>query len=122
MKAKQITIDEIDSFANVRGVKSEKEPPPVLESKIKEGLQKILGESGNFQDWGGEPNDLFSTNLHLKLSNARKTVAFGLKGRGTEGILNPKKMGKRGDQIQRIFKSPADVFLVQYWDKLTKAF
>jgi len=120
-KAKQITVDEIDTFAKIRGVKADKETTPIYENKIKEGLQKILGEPGNFQDWGGEPNDLFSTNLQLKLSGVRKNVAFGLKGRGTQGILNPKKMGKRGDQIQRLFKSPADIFLVQYWGQIDES-
>jgi hypothetical protein len=27
-------------------------------------------------------------------------------------------MGKDGDQIQRLFRAPADVFLVQYWGQI----
>jgi len=120
-RAEQITIDDIDSFAKVRDIVIGQKAVPVYEEKIKDGLQKILGEVGTFQDWGGEPNDLFSTNLQLKLKGDRKNVAFGLKGKGTSGILTPKKMGKRGDQIQRLFKSPADVFLIQYWGQIDES-
>ena len=27
-------------------------------------------------------------------------------------------MGKNGDQIQRLFRCPADVFIVQYWREI----
>jgi hypothetical protein len=118
-RAKQLTIDGIDSFAKVRGIVVEDEPRPVYERKIKESLLKILREEGSFQDWGGETDDLFST--RLVLNGERKNVAFGLKGCGTSGKLTPKKMGKNGDQIQRLFNSPADVFLVQYWGQIDES-
>lgn len=86
--------------------------PPIEERKFKDGLKKILDEQGTFQDWGGETDDLFST--RLVLNKERRSVAFGLKGKGTSGILTPKKMGKRADQIQRLFRAQADVFIVQY--------
>ena len=34
------------------------------------------------------------------------------------GTLTPNKMGKNGDQIQRLFESPAEVFILQYWNKI----
>jgi hypothetical protein len=34
------------------------------------------------------------------------------------GKLTPGKMGKNGDQIQRLMKCPADVFIVQYWAEI----
>jgi hypothetical protein len=37
-----------------------------------------------------------------------------LKGPAKTGPLVPGKMGKNGDQIQRLFTSPAQVFFVQY--------
>ena len=116
---KQLTIDDIDSFAKVRGYSSRKNAIPIEEKMFKEGLQKILQEQGTFQDWGGEFDDLFST--RLLLNGERKNVAFGLKGKGTGGILTPKKMGERGDQIQRLFRAPADVFLVQYWGQIDES-
>lgn len=117
--AKQITIDNIDSFAKVLGLKPNQNLLPIDEKKFKEGLQKVLDEQGIFEDWGGESDDLFSTRLIM--GGERKNVAFGLKGKGTTGILTPKKMGKRGDQVQRLFRAPADVFLVQYWGQIDES-
>jgi len=117
--AKQITIDNIDSFAKAQSLTPNQNLLPIDEKKFKEGLQKILGEQGTFQDWGGESDDLFST--RLMMDRERKNVAFGLKGKGTTGILTPKKMGKRGDQVQRLFRAPADVFLVQYWGQIDES-
>jgi hypothetical protein len=116
----QITIDDIDSFQSVKGVKlaPESKNEPILEELFQQGLQKILGETGEFHDWGGEGDDLFSS--RLVINGKRLTVAFALKGRGTKGKLTPKKLGKNGDQIQSLFRSPADVYLVQYWDQIDK--
>jgi hypothetical protein len=109
-----ITIDSIDSFSKVEGVS------PVVgggaasmsEDQFKAGLNAIIGETGRFTDWGGEQNDIFTT--QLRVAGKRRRAALALKGPGKRGVLRPKDMGKNGDQIQRLFKSPADVFLVQY--------
>lgn len=116
-----LSIDEIDSFNRVTTVQlaPDMKNVPILEETFKRGLQKILDEQGRFKDWGGETDDLFSTRLILK--GRRMNVAFGLKGRGTRGKLTPKKMGKQGDQIQRLFRAPADVFLVQYWNQIDES-
>jgi hypothetical protein len=119
--ARQLTIDDIDSFSKVRSVA---EPPsdvtiPIEEDWFKRGLKLVLGEQGDFQDWGGETDDLFSTRLVVR--GERKSVAFGLKGKGTTGILTPKKMGKRGDQIQRLFRTSAEAFIVQYWGQVDES-
>ena len=111
---KQITIDDIDSFAKVRNVPHSQEIKPLLEKMVKQGIQHIVGEPGVFQDWGGEMDDLFSTRPFI--GKERKAVAIALKGQATKGILTPKKMGTNGDQIQRLFRAPAEVFLVQYWN------
>jgi hypothetical protein len=119
--AKHITIDDIDSFGKVAEVRlaPETENAPILEKTFKAGLQNILGEEGKFNDWGGEGDDLFSSRLIFK--GKRVTVAFGLKGRGTKGKLTPKKLGKQGDQIQRLFRAPADIFLIQYWGQIDES-
>ncbi|MFI5449450.1 MAG: hypothetical protein ACHQ03_06780 [Candidatus Bathyarchaeia archaeon] len=117
--ARQITIDDIESFAKVRGEVSSDKYHPIDEKLFKLGLQKILREEGTFQDWGGEGDDLYST--RMLISGHRMAVAFGLKGKGTRGILYPKKMGTRGDQIQRLFKAPAECFLVQYWGQIDES-
>lgn len=82
-------------------------------------MKRLLGEEGEFIDWGGEMDDLFSTRMVIK--GVRVAVAFGLKGRGMSGKLTPDKMGKNGDQIQRLFRAPANVFIVQYWDQVDES-
>ena len=42
-------------------------------------------------------------------------------GPATTGKLTPKKLGKNGDQIQRLFNSPADVFIVQYHSQIDES-
>jgi hypothetical protein len=118
---KQLSIDDIDSFNKVTTlqVALNIKNVPILEETFKKGLQKILGEQGEFTDWGGETDDLFST--RLLLNGKRLNVAFGLKGRGTKGKLTPKKMGTQGDQIQRLFRASAEVFLVQYWNQIDES-
>jgi hypothetical protein len=115
--AVQVTIDDIDTFSKVRNVSNDGPlPQTVSEAAFKKGLQAILGEPGRFTDWGGERNDLLST--RLRLMGKRRNVAFAFKGPGTKGALTPGKMGKNGDQIQRLFQSTADVFLLQYWREI----
>ena len=118
---KQLSIDDIDSFEKVTTIQlaPHTKGVPLLENEFQKGLQKILGEQGEFNDWGGENDDLFSTRLIL--NGKRINVAFGLKGRGTRGKLTPKKMGEQGDQIQRLFRTPADVFLIQYWNQIDQS-
>ena len=118
IKAIKITIDDIASFKKVKKIRDKNLGyTNISEKKFKKGIAKILGERGEFKDWGGENNDLFSTRLYIK--NTRKTAAFAFKGPGTKGKLTPGKMGKNGDQIQRLAKCiPADVLIVQYWAQI----
>ncbi|GIW52806.1 MAG: hypothetical protein KatS3mg081_2161 [Gemmatimonadales bacterium] len=113
-RIEQVTVDDIESFRRVRSVKK---PLPELgneysEEDFKLGMQRILGEPGRFKDWGGEVADLFTTKCWFR--HRRRPLALALKGPGTKGKLTPGKMGKNGDQIQRLFEAPAEVFLIQY--------
>jgi hypothetical protein len=47
----------------------------------------------------------------LRFKGRRIAAALALKGNGTLPPLTPKKMGRNGDQIPRMFKSPAEIFL-----------
>jgi hypothetical protein len=82
------------------------------EKVIKQGFQQVIGEQGQFTDWGGEKSDLFTT--RLRLGGRRVAAAVAFKGRGTRGRLVPAKMGRNGDQLQRLFQSSGQAFLVQY--------
>ena len=116
-KAVRVVLEDIASFAAAHSAgPSGNLPESVSEAEFKAGVQSILGESGTFQDWGGEKNDLFTTRLSVKGSVLPAAIAF--KGPGTRGRLTPKLMGKHGDQIQRLFESDARVFLVQYWAQI----
>lgn len=117
IQARYITIDDIDSFSRVRTILVEPgEYTAIAEARFKGGIARILGESGHFQDWGGERNDLYTS--RVRISGHRYPAAFAFKGPGTTGLLTPGRMGKHGDQIQRLFKTPADVFVVQYWGQV----
>lgn len=116
VRAERITIDDIDSFSKVRRIARDGSFGPLSERKFKNGLKRLLNEKGSFTDWGGETDDLFSPRVWVR--GKRVAGSFGLKGKATKGKLTPKKMGKNGDQIQRLFRSPADVFVVQYWGEI----
>ena len=116
----RVTVDDIDSFLRVRRIAPcGNVPTTVSENTFKHGVRKILGETGEFSDWGGERNDLFST--RMKIKGKRVAVAFGFKGPGTKGVLVPGKLGKNGDQIQRLFETDADAFLIQYWREIEQS-
>lgn len=114
-----ITVDQIDSFAKVQRISQPPSVPPMSEGRFKRGIQKILGEQGRFKDWGGETSDLYTTRLRLK--GVRYPAAIAFKGRATQGALVPGKMGKNGDQIQRLFIEDADIFLVQHHGQITSS-
>ncbi|MDQ2680163.1 MAG: hypothetical protein M3Y21_03950, partial [Candidatus Eremiobacteraeota bacterium] len=109
-KAVQITIDDIGAFAGAK--KATKKLGAVREVLLKKAFAEIAGEGGKFKDWGGEKSDLYTNKLRVK--GARRAAAIAFKGRGTSGKLVPAKMGKNGDQIDRLFDEPAEVFVVVY--------
>jgi hypothetical protein len=114
---RQCMVDDVDNFSKVRSLKHAKVPkklqPPRLPEKVfKYGIANILGNRGKFTDWGGEKSDLYTS--HLKIKGKRYSASIGLKGPATKGTLTPGKMGHNGDQIQRLYDSDAQVFIVQY--------
>lgn len=115
IQAKAITIDDIQSFAEVRRVQAG-EHVSLKESQVKDGLLRVLADRGQFKDWGGERNDFLTDKLMI--GGRRRVAAFALKGPGKTGKLTPAKMGKNGDQIQRLAGSPAQVLVVQYYAQI----
>lgn len=115
IKTRYVSIDQVEQFARVKKSRSVRErlfPERLPEKKIKAGLVRLLGERRVPKDWGGEINDIFTTRLRLR--GRSRPAAFALKGPSKKGPLVPGMMGKNGDQIQRLFDSPAEVFFVQY--------
>jgi len=121
-KPKEVTIDDVESFKLVRRVKhpiAGLKLDKMLETDIKAALKRIIGETRDFKDWGGERNDLFTNKF--RVGSRRISAAFALKGRATKGNLTPKKMGSNGDQIGRLFLSPAEAFFVVYHSKVDES-
>ena len=115
VKVEQLTVDDLDSF---EAVVSQQVGPAskVSESCFKKGVQSILGEVGVFKDWGGELNDLCTTRVVLR--GNRVPAVFAFKGPGKKGILKPSGMGKNGDQLQKLFQTPARLYVLQYWNQV----
>ncbi len=117
-RAAVVTIDDLDSFKAVKNVKPDGHMPrSVSEDQFKRGVQAILGEAGKWKDWGGELFDLAST--RVVLNGKRVATVFAFKGPGQRGVLVPAKMGKNGDQIQRMFLADARLFVVQYGEEVS---
>ncbi len=112
VKTTQITVNDIESFARIRRTRNTGQMASPSEAAFKRGLQRVLGERGRFRDWGGETSDLYTTRLRLK--GRRVAAAFALKGPATHGLLTPGRMGRNGDQIQRLFAEDAELFIIQY--------
>lgn len=124
----RLYIEDIDSFAKVRDVN-----PTVIshllqrhgyldiaEDNIQINLEKILNEPFHKKDWGGEYNDLYTSNLVI--NGARRAAAFLLKGNGLQvGHMEIKHCGKNGDQLLRLFDSPAELFIVQFVGNVSEA-
>src|SRR3989338_11667705 len=110
-QVKQIYIDDIDSFKKVKAMKTANASTvqKMAERTINDGICSILNQTGK-KDWGGERNDIYSNKILLR--SKRKSAAFALKGKAIKTKLVPGKMGKNGDQIQRLFETTADIYLV----------
>lgn len=119
-----ISVDEIESFSKVKTVATHEiqvlVPLQYSEEQIQNWFEEIIGEPGHKKDWGGEINDLFTT--RLLINGVRKIAAFLLKGTGKKiKELKISDCGKNGDQIQRLFKSPADIFIIQFSGPITES-
>ncbi|SHG46765.1 hypothetical protein SAMN04488109_0406 [Chryseolinea serpens] len=120
INAIELTIDDLNFFKKISKFKTTKiNIEKLSETDFKNGIKKIIGEPGVFKDWGGEVNDLLTTKVLYK--DRRIRTAFAFKGPGKKGKLTPARMGKNGDQIQRLFNSPAELFIIQYWDQIDQS-
>ncbi|MBP8591167.1 hypothetical protein KBI33_01705 [Candidatus Shapirobacteria bacterium] len=119
-----ISIDEIESLGEVKNVSVDEirvlVPLKYSEEQIQNWFEEIIEEPEHKKDWGGEINDLFTS--RLLINGTRKIAAFLLKGAGKRmKELKISDCGKNGDQIQRLFKSPADIFIIQFVGPIAEA-
>jgi hypothetical protein len=111
----RIYVDDIDSFGEVRKVSAkaikEQLPLTIPEKEVKASFAAIIGENFVPKDWSGEKSDLYSS--HVIYKGKRRSTAFLLKGPSVKR-LTIDKLGKRGNQILRLVKEPAELFVVQH--------
>ena len=113
VKSEFFQAEDVKEFARMKKTHLfKKNLPRSSEASLKAGIGKLLGETHMPKDWGGENNDIFTAKLTI--AGAKRIAAFALKGPAKKGSLVPRMMGKNGDQIQRLFNSPAEVFIIQY--------
>lgn len=120
-----IPIDAIDSFRAVASVDARQVAElasrrlPIPEQKVKEYISAIVGEPYIEKDWGGELSDVLTT--RVELGGSRISAAFLLKGSGSKTKLRPKDLGTNGDQIRRLSKQDADLYIVQHVGQFDEA-
>jgi hypothetical protein len=124
----RLFIEDIDSFRKVRDVNpaavadllSEQGYLDKSEEEVQIALESILNEAMHKRDWGGEINDLYSANLVL--NGNRTASAFLLKGNGLRTpVMQISDCGKNGDQILRLMRSPAQLFVIQYVGNISES-
>jgi hypothetical protein len=87
---------------------------------VQQALEEILTVPLHKKDWGGEVNDLYTANVVV--DGVRRPTAFLLKGNGLKSkLMKIKHCGKNGDQVVRLFQSPADLFVIQFVGNISEA-
>jgi|GEM_PF-1684605 len=116
----EVSIDDIESFAKARDIDPQEVKPSLplnlAEDQIQILFEEIIGENFHQDDWGGEMNDLVTSNL--RIGGRRLRAAFLLKGNGTRGKLTIAKCGRNGDQIVRLTEAPVDLYVIQHIDEI----
>ena len=123
----RLYIEDIDSFRKVRDVN-----PAMVSHLLKDGrldmpedaiqtaLEQILDVPVHKKDWGGEMTDLYTANITV--NGARTASAFLLKGNGLKkNVMEIRDCGKNGDQVVRLFDSPAELLVIQFVGEISEA-
>lgn len=126
--ATRLYVEDIDSFRNVKDVNPDLVASylkdgsylDLSEDAIQRGLEQILREPFHKKDWGGEENDLYTSNVWVQ--GRRVATAFLLKGNGLKKPkMEIKDCGANGDQLIRLFQSPAQLFIVQFVGEVSES-
>ena len=119
----EVHIDGIDTFSRVRDLstrltkKSLDRLRSVPEDDIKKAFAEIIGEPTVPKDWGGERSDLFSS--RVQIGGTRISTALAFKGPAQFQPMTLAQLGKNGDQIDRLFTEPAELFVLQHCHEIT---
>jgi hypothetical protein len=112
----EIHVSQIDEFANLDTLRGNEWEPGAIkaisENVLKVHLARLLGEPFVPKDWGGETSDLVSTRIHV--DGRPVSVAFLLKGPSFFRPMTIAALGKPGNQIDRLFKEPAELLVLQH--------
>ena len=110
---------QVDQFSKIESVERPKlgeliELKNASEEFVKRSFAEIIGEEVVPKDWGGERSDLYSN--RLTISGNPISSAFAFKGPGWKGQeMTMAALGKKGDQISRLFSEPAELLVLQHW-------
>jgi hypothetical protein len=120
---REVYPSQLDEFAKIAGsARPSKYALDVIskmpEDEIKECFAQILGQPFVGNDWGGETSDLSTL---VTLNGVPKSAAFAFKGPSIKGKSTVSKMGKNGDQGQRLFHESIDLAVVQYYREIVPA-
>lgn len=119
----EVHVDSIDTFMRVtdfpdRPSKSDlTKLKSIPENDIKRAFAEIMGEPVIPKDWGGEKSDLFSS--RVMIDGQRISTAFAFKGPAQFKPMTLAQLGKNGDQIDRLFTEPAELFVIQHCHEIT---
>jgi len=118
----EATVDDIDSFSEVRTQRVPREADLELlrnipEDIIKRAFADIIGERDVPKDWGGERSDL--TSNHVWLDGRRISTAFAFKGPAKFSPMKAGHLGTNGDQITRLFSEHAELLVLQHCHSVT---
>lgn len=115
-QVQELFVEDIDSFREAQSIQPQEVkallPLNLPEDEIQTFFEEIIGENFHQEDWGGELNDLVTS--QVKVDGKRIRAAFLLKGSGTKGKLTIAKCGKNGDQIERLVEAPVDLYVIQH--------
>jgi hypothetical protein len=124
----RLYVEDIDSFSKVRDVNPELVKDLLgtngyfdeSEETAQCAIEKILSEPFHKKDWAGEQNDLYTSNVIVY--GTRRATAFLLKGNGLKvQTMEIRHCGSNGDQLVRLVRSPADLFVVQFVGNVSEA-
>lgn len=109
-------IQEFERMVAIEPSQRDLTPLQVIpEATVKQWFAEIIGQPHVPKDWGGETSDLWTANLHIgSTTGVPVRAAFIFKGPAAFHPMTIADLGINGDQIDRLFREPADVLVLQH--------